>query len=165
MNAAAEPRQCGACTACCFTHAVTAIGKRSREWCPHCEIGVGCSIYLDRPEQCRGFSCLWLRGGWGDEQDRPDRLKVVVGGIAVNVGGRRVKLVQLIETEAGAIDQERVARLIERFKANGFAICTARLLPTGQHADATYEIPGDMLGAHQLDAFKAALARLDVSLG
>jgi hypothetical protein len=31
-------------------------------WCQHCEIGVGCKIYEDRPETCKNFICGWLKG-------------------------------------------------------------------------------------------------------
>jgi hypothetical protein len=160
-----DGRTCDACTACCFTHAVPAIHKGGGEWCPHCEIGAGCRIYLDRPEQCRVFSCLWLQGTFGDQADRPDRLKVVVGGIDVDVGGRTVRLVQFIETEAGALDQARAARLVDLFRARGVGICTARLLLSGRHDDATYEIPSGLLAADEVELFKAALVRLDPSAG
>jgi hypothetical protein len=164
MGAVINGRTCDTCTACCFTHAVTAIGKPGSEWCPHCKIGSGCRIYPDRPEQCHDFSCLWLQG-WANEQDRPDRLKVVLGGIAVNVAGRRVRLVQFIETATGAMDQAHVTQLIAMFRAKGFGICIARLLPSGRHADATYEIPGSLLAAHEVESFKEALGKLDPSIG
>jgi hypothetical protein len=161
MDTALRGRTCGGCTACCFTHAVAALEKRLGEWCPHCDVGAGCRIYPSRPEQCAQFSCLWIQGGWGDEHDRPDRLKVVVGGIAVNVGERSIQVVQFIETEAGAIDRERARPLIEMFRAKGFGICIARLLPSGKYSDADYEIPANLLSGSELEPFKEALARLD----
>jgi hypothetical protein len=164
MSAGIDGRTCGTCTACCFTHAVIAIGKPGSEWCTHCEIGGGCRIYLDRPEQCREFSCLWLQG-WADEQDRPDRLKIVLGGIAVNVAGRSVRLVQFIETAMGAMDQEHVTQLIGMFRAKGYGLCVARLLPSGRHADATYEIPGSLIAADEVELFKEALGKVDPSIG
>jgi hypothetical protein len=102
-----------------------------------------------------------MQGGWGDEHDRPDRLRVVVGGIAVKVGERRIRLVQFIETEAGAMDRERVKPIIEMFRAKGFGICIGRLLPSGKYADADYEIPANLLSGSELEPFKEALARLD----
>lgn len=163
MSTPINGRTCDACTACCFTHAVTAIQKPNSEWCPHCEIGAGCRIYPNRPEQCGEFSCLWLQG-WGDVQDRPDRLKVVMGGIDVNVAGRRVRLVQFIETGLAAMDQEHVTQLIGMFRTKGFGICIARLLPSGRHADAIYEIPGGLLAEGEVELFKAALGSLDPSI-
>ncbi len=161
MNITASGRSCDGCTACCFTHAVAAVKKRLGEWCRHCDIGAGCRIYRERPEQCQQFSCLWLQGDFGDEHDRPDRLRVVVGGIVVNVGNRCIRLVQFLETEAGALDQERVRPLIGMFRAKGFGICTARLLPAGGYADATYEIPANLLAESELELFKEELGKLD----
>jgi hypothetical protein len=163
MGAATNGRTCDTCTGCCFTHAVTAIQKPNSEWCPHCEIGAGCRIYPNRPEQCHEFSCLWLQG-WGNVEDRPDRLKVVFSGIAVNVAGRRVRVVQFIETVAGAMDQEHVRQLIGMFRAKGFGICIARLLPSGRHADAIYEIPSHLLAEGEVELFTAALGKLDPSV-
>ena len=102
MGAAINGRTCDTCTACCFTHAVTAIAKPGSEWCPHCEIGSSCRIYAARPEQCREFSCLWLQG-WASENDRPDRLKVVLGGIDVNVAGRRDEPTEFAEQQLAEV--------------------------------------------------------------
>jgi methyl coenzyme M reductase gamma subunit len=97
-------------------------------------------------------------------EDRPDRLKVVFSGIAVNVAGRRVRVVQFIETVAGAMDQEHVRQLIGMFRAKGFGICIARLLPSGRHADAIYEIPSHLLAEGEVELFTAALGKLDPSV-
>jgi hypothetical protein len=135
--------------------------KREGEWCRHCDVGGGCRIYLDRTEQCRQFSCLWLQGGWEDEDDRPDRLKVVVSDMVVPVRNRHIRIVQFIETEPGAIDQARVATLIATFRAKGLAICIARLDPVGRYADASYEIPVSQLTKSDLDLFQQELSRLN----
>jgi hypothetical protein len=72
-------RACGSCTQCCKTMKVEApsLHKAKDVWCPHCEIGRGCTIYAERPQPCRDFECLWLRGS-GSEAMRPDRCKVVL---------------------------------------------------------------------------------------
>lgn len=74
---------CGNCTMCCKLLAVTELGKLKNTQCEHCDVGVGCKIYDDRPVSCGGFSCLWLQ-----TQDkalkklplslRPDKSKVVI---------------------------------------------------------------------------------------
>ena len=56
------------------------------------------------------------------------------------------------------MDQERVTRLIGMFRTKGFGVSIARLLPSGRHADATYEIPTNG------GAFKQALCKLDPSV-
>jgi hypothetical protein len=35
------------------------------------------------------------------------------------------------------------------------------LLPSGRHADATYEIPGGLLAADEVELFKEALGKLE----
>jgi hypothetical protein len=55
-------RQCGTCTACCKVVGVEELNKPQNKWCTHCHIGHGCMIYDTRPEGCKRFECLWLRG-------------------------------------------------------------------------------------------------------
>ena len=74
--------KCGTCTACCRVFAIPELDKPAGKWCQHCDIGVGCKIYENRPERCIDFKCMWLlsfehiKGGWSVEQ-RPDKCKVV----------------------------------------------------------------------------------------
>jgi hypothetical protein len=70
--ATAPVRECGSCSACCTLLEVTDVGKPANEWCKHCDAGNGCTIYDDRPQMCRSFSCAWLQGhlddGWYPER-------------------------------------------------------------------------------------------------
>jgi len=45
---------------CCKLLRIEALDKPGFEWCPHCEIGVGCKIYEERPSECRIFHCGYL---------------------------------------------------------------------------------------------------------
>lgn len=63
----AARRECGSCTSCCTLLEVEAVGTSVNEWCKHCEAGKGCTIYDDRPQMCRSFSCAWLQGHLGDD--------------------------------------------------------------------------------------------------
>ncbi len=36
----------------------------------------GCAAYETRPDDCRIYACAWL-SGWGEEDDRPDKLGIV----------------------------------------------------------------------------------------
>ena len=78
-------RACGSCTACCKALEVVELIKPPGKWCPHCSIGKGCKIYADRPSSCREFRCEWLKG-LGEEQDRPDRTKVILDYIKLPEG-------------------------------------------------------------------------------
>jgi hypothetical protein len=60
-------RQCGSCNLCCDVLEVTAVGKPVNQLCTHWATGKGCTIYHQRPQMCRSFSCAWLQGHLGDE--------------------------------------------------------------------------------------------------
>jgi hypothetical protein len=72
---------CGTCTACCRVFAIVEIEKEAGKWCQHCDIGVGCKIYEQRPKPCSEFKCLWLQSQERPQklgpELRPDRCKVV----------------------------------------------------------------------------------------
>jgi len=66
-----QTRKCGDCNLCCklpsfdsgmFEKNNIHVFKKDYTWCKHCEIGVGCKIYSQRPSACRDFSCLWKKG-------------------------------------------------------------------------------------------------------
>jgi hypothetical protein len=83
-------RSCGDCSLCCKVLDITEpeLKKPAGEWCKHCTTGVGCSIYKERPQVCRGFGCEWLVDDLNlDEAWKPSRSKIVVHKTAVrNVG-------------------------------------------------------------------------------
>ncbi|QQE12824.1 hypothetical protein JD969_05000 [Planctomycetota bacterium] len=72
-------RECGSCNSCCTALSIACIEKPAGEHCENlCE--AGCVIYDERPEPCRGFTCLWLadnRGLFDVFDHRPDRLGVM----------------------------------------------------------------------------------------
>lgn len=77
---------CGSCTACCRVFNIPALKKPAGKWCDHCDIGVGCKIYDQRPQACIDFECLWLQSQSRenpkermDPELRPDKSKVVLG--------------------------------------------------------------------------------------
>jgi hypothetical protein len=69
-------RTCGECTACCTALGVDEFTKPQWETCHHvCK--TGCEIYQARPASCRGFQCLWLKGYFGNDDHRPDKLGLI----------------------------------------------------------------------------------------
>lgn len=71
-------RVCGTCTLCCKVLGIAALDKPMGRWCPKCAIGKGCTIYDERPPECRTFNCLWLsQDGLGPEW-KPERSKFVL---------------------------------------------------------------------------------------
>ncbi len=54
-------RSCGSCSLCCKLLEIPALEKLDYDWCKHCKPGCGgCTIYDERPDACRTFSCLWM---------------------------------------------------------------------------------------------------------
>lgn len=68
-------RSCGPCTECCTRLEIKTLDKPAGVSCKH--LDGNCSIYAERPEVCRNFTCTWLHGQMG-AMDRPDKVNTVV---------------------------------------------------------------------------------------
>ena len=82
-------KACGACTLCCKLLAIAALDKPEGVWCPHVAVGKGCTIYADRPHECRKFHCGYLSSALSEDW-HPLRSKIVLvanaaGGITATV--------------------------------------------------------------------------------
>ncbi|HJT43340.1 MAG TPA: hypothetical protein VJ750_07555 [Rhizomicrobium sp.] len=74
----AAGKQCGTCSLCCKAMVIPELNKPKDIWCQHFARGQGCTIYSDRPQSCRAFTCYWLIDpalgpGW-----KPDKCKMVL---------------------------------------------------------------------------------------
>lgn len=117
-----EPgRACGTCTACCKTHGIADMNSGNGEWCSKCRIGMGCSIYQERPHECRAYQCFWLTGK-GAESDRPDKLKIVMDGKEFQLGKRATGIWNMWEVEHGARLQPRVLQLTNAITNQGIVV-------------------------------------------
>ena len=74
----ATGRSCDGCTECCRLIGVVELEKPAGVECRHCLPGQGCSIYSQRPNSCRGFSCLWLINPEFGDHWRPNLCGIVV---------------------------------------------------------------------------------------
>jgi len=71
-------RKCGTCSLCCKLLYISELNKPIDKWCGHCRPGRGgCTIYADRPVNCRTFVCHWL-AGHTDDLWYPARCKMVL---------------------------------------------------------------------------------------
>lgn len=89
-------RSCGDCRLCCKVMAIHELEKPRGEWCPHA-CSKGCGIYSERPQSCRDFICCWL-AGWFQEDERPDRSKVVFSFAGTQEDGKTPTMVRNPET-------------------------------------------------------------------
>jgi hypothetical protein len=71
-------RDCGGCTMCCKLLSVEEIGTPPLSWCPSCDTKRGCSIYEQRPTECRQFYCEYLLDPALSEHWKPSKCKMVV---------------------------------------------------------------------------------------
>lgn len=102
-------RDCGPCTACCVLPRISAEpefpnGKPGYTPCQHLNLACGegsCTIYADRPNLCREYSCLWRAGILeGDERRRPDNLGLMFVVDVSGAGGLAVEAWELWEGAA-----------------------------------------------------------------
>lgn len=108
-------RSCGECRACCSAlgieespgeqgHGLLHSWSAPGEPCAY-ECESGCSVYDRRPMSCRAYRCWWLRG-WGPEEERPDRLGLIVDNAVSSIMLARVAPLPLCivsETKPGVL--------------------------------------------------------------
>jgi hypothetical protein len=75
-------RKCGSCRVCCSVMEITALEKPQFTPCVNLvkrQTTKSCSVYNERPAECRSFRCAWL-SGFGTNAQRPDRCGVMLTG-------------------------------------------------------------------------------------
>ncbi len=159
MEQKTNGRSCGEgqdrCTACCKVYWIEEVDTKLGEWCKHCIIGEGCGIYTTRPKECADYKCLWLHGS-GQEDDRPDKLKVVMDGVPVEVDGRTIILVTIWEVSQGASEKKRVREIAESLKKQGHVVCFRSLSASSKYHES-YVVPRGVFTPEQLEKFFAAV--------
>ena len=71
-------RSCDGCTLCCKVLNIGSLRKPRNVWCQHCDIGNGCTIYEQRPGECRAFYCTYRVSPELGEEWKPSVSKMVV---------------------------------------------------------------------------------------
>jgi hypothetical protein len=107
---ASPARECGPCTACCTVMAVHELAKPARRACDHVSHS-GCTVHRDRPESCRAFHCLWLRGAMAGDNTRPDELGVCFDAFNATDTGK--VMLYAFELWEGALETPEAQRIIE----------------------------------------------------
>lgn len=73
-----DGRSCEGCTLCCKLLNIEALAKPRSQWCAHCDIGVGCKIYKERPTECQAFDCGYLTLPQIRDHWKPANSKMVI---------------------------------------------------------------------------------------
>lgn len=139
-------RSCGECTVCCKTHDIASLAKPQNVLCTHCRINVGCTIYEARPDECRAYTCEWLRGTLSKE-DRPDMSGIVVDVAAT--ADRTEAYVRLIESDRGCLNLDCIQQFIRENVAKGIPV---KCVPIGK--PAYWILPKEGLGPQLTKAIK-----------
>lgn len=71
-------RNCDGCALCCKLMSVAELDKAPLDWCRHCTSRMSCSIYPERPTECRQFFCEYLLDASMGAHWKPSRCKMVV---------------------------------------------------------------------------------------
>ena len=71
-------RGCDHCTLCCKLLEIKQAASPRGEWCRHCEVGVGCKVYAERPSECRDFNCGYLAWSAAGEHWYPARCNMII---------------------------------------------------------------------------------------
>lgn len=88
-------RSCEGCTVCCKLLSVDELQKPQQQECEHCDVGVGCKIYEQRPRTCAGFYCGYLLNEPIGEEWKPSECGMVLhyedfaNRIVVHVDGEK----------------------------------------------------------------------------
>lgn len=72
----AKQRACDECNICCILPSVKAFDKPIREPCKFlCD---NCTIYDNRPDECKSYECAWLHGLFAEDDLRPDKCGLLI---------------------------------------------------------------------------------------
>lgn len=76
-------RECGECQLCCEVLGVRQIQKAPDQKCAY-QCKNGCQIYQIRPQECRDFSCAWLKGEVPEEL-KPNVVHAFLGQVEADL--------------------------------------------------------------------------------
>ncbi len=141
-------RECGRCTACCFTHSVAEKGvevTKMYDWCAHCKQGVGCAIYTERPESCAIYRCMWRSGYFGDDSKRPDRWGIILDTWALEE--ERETLINVWECTPGRYRSPEIQAILEALIATGTCVIVGR--PLSREQDLRFPVHMDESDQHR----------------
>jgi hypothetical protein len=104
-------RECGECTECCCAVSVEELKKPNWTRCEHEGRG-GCAIYSCRPNSCRIYCCLWRSALLDGDENRPDRLGVILDFRYVGA----TQAIAAWEARPGALDTPEIIDLLDALK-------------------------------------------------
>lgn len=113
-------RQCGSCSACCYTYEIEEMKKPEHKWCKYALKGRGCSVYSKRLDVCKNFRCSWLNG-FEAKDLRPDKSRFVMNFINPDEWSLGT-MFHMNEFISGALQEPVVERIIDHFTKENMSI-------------------------------------------
>lgn len=110
--------ECGGCTLCCKLLETHDVPSEIGTYCHHCDQNVGCSIYSDRPKECRDYQCMWSQMENVGFEMRPDQCGVIFDRISDDVITARLEEDRMLN--------ELTQRQLDFFKNEGFSVLIFR---------------------------------------
>jgi uncharacterized protein len=110
---------CGDCTLCCKVIGVKSLDKPRDKWCRHCTKKL-CTIYDERPDDCRQFDCVWLKMETLPDEFRPDRCGFIITAMSSN------KAVEMQIDQTSARLDRRLPAAIDYFRGKGLRVVELR---------------------------------------
>ena len=82
-------KPCGECTLCCKLLETHDIPSEIGVYCHHCKDG--CTIYDERPKECRTYQCMWSQMETVSDELRPDKCGIIFDRISDDVIAARIE--------------------------------------------------------------------------
>jgi Fe-S-cluster containining protein len=123
---AMKPRigECGECQGCCtvlpFVYA-DGTKKPANQRCEHLTAH-GCGIYQERPTMCREYECLWSLGVLEKDEERPDRIGLLLHREVRVAHPMAAMAVDMPFVLAEASARSRADRAVERWAKAGLVV-------------------------------------------
>ena len=121
--------KCGECNICCIVFDISETKHRAGNLCSKWCSSSRCSIYDERPYDCRKFECLWLETQSMPDSWRPDKLNVIMRETVAY----EYRIVSFWETEINALRNEEIIKFVKTILTEGAVVVLRRKDPTGQY--------------------------------
>jgi len=78
-------QECGECTLCCILLWIVEKNSFPLERCSDCDLNKGCTVYDNRPEECKNFNCSWRLDNNAHADMRPDKCHIIFENLSEDI--------------------------------------------------------------------------------
>ena len=121
--------KCEECNICCIVFDISEIKHRAGNLCSKWCQSIRCTIYDERPYDCRKFECLWLETQSMPDSWRPDKSNVIMR----EAEAYGCRIVSFWETKIDALKNRDIMAFIKTTLEKGTIVVLRRKDPAGQY--------------------------------